>query len=138
MKEYEKRKRINLINIWLHNHYSSSVNGSLCSTNYITSNICMEQLKKTFIFIFVCLGFFFPIKKFSLIWRRHHFRRRVTNFDLHVYLALMNIEQVGFFNVQHILGHGSVLYNAQLRGPRSTVEAAYGNIKAFPLFQNIL
>ena len=30
---------------------------------------------------FVCLEFFVPLENFPLIWRRHHYRRRATNFD---------------------------------------------------------
>ena len=32
--------------------------------------------------MFVCLGFFIPLENFSLIWRRHYYRRRAANFDL--------------------------------------------------------
>ena len=40
----------------------------------------------------VCLfGFFVPLENFSFIWRRHHFQRRVANFDLSS--AHMVIEQ---------------------------------------------
>ena len=37
------------------------------------------------------LDFAVPLKTFSLIWSRHHDRRRSSNFDL--YSALMDIEQ---------------------------------------------
>ena len=66
-------------------------------------------------FLFVCLAFFVPLKNFSLIWTRHHYRWRAANFDL--YSALMAIEQWGFFSVPHLLWHGASIYNGHLRGP---------------------
>ena len=63
---------------------------------------------------FVCLEFFVPLENFSLIWRRHHCRWRSAHFDLR--LALVAIEQWGFFNVPHPLWHGPNLYNGHLRG----------------------
>ena len=45
--------------------------------------------------MFVCfLEFIVPLENFSLIWRRHHCRRRAANFAL--CSALMAIEQWGF------------------------------------------
>ena len=41
--------------------------------------------------VFVCSGFIVPLENVSLIWRRHHCRRRCANFDL--CSALMAIEQ---------------------------------------------
>ena len=36
-----------------------------------------------FVCLFVCLfGVAVPLENFSLIWRRHHYRRRAANFDL--------------------------------------------------------
>ena len=63
--------------------------------------------------LFVCL--FVPLENFSLIWRRHHCRRRAANFDL--CSALMAIEQWGFHNFPHPLRHGPTVYNGHLRGP---------------------
>ena len=65
--------------------------------------------------IFVFLEFFVPLENFSLIWRRHHCRRRAANFDL--CSALMVIEQWGFFSVPHLLWHGASVNNGHLRGP---------------------
>ena len=46
--------------------------------------------------LFACLfGVNLPLDDFSLIWRRHHYRWRTSNFDL--YLAFMVIEQWGFY-----------------------------------------
>ena len=60
-------------------------------------------------YICLCLFLFgYPKQKlenFSFIWRRHHYRWRASNFDL--YMALMAIEQWGFFSVPHILWHGT-------------------------------
>ena len=54
--------------------------------------------------LFVCFGFIVP-----LIWRRHHYRWRAANFDLHVCSALMAIEQWEFFSVPYLLWHGAVI-----------------------------
>ena len=49
---------------------------------------------------FVCLGVNRPtLENFSLMSRRHHYRRRAANFDL--CSAFKAIEQWGFFNVPH-------------------------------------
>ena len=64
---------------------------------------------------FVCL-FFFQLENFSLIWRRHHYRGRVANFDL--YSALMAIGQCGFFSLPHLLWHAASVFNGHLR-PRT-------------------
>ena len=64
--------------------------------------------------LFVCLEFFVPFEKFSLIWKGHHCRWRAANFDL--CSALLAIEQSGFFRVPHLLWHGTSFYNGHLRG----------------------
>ena len=72
----------------------------------------------------VCLfGVFHPLE-ISLIWRRHHYRCRTANFDL--YLALMAIEQGGFFSVSHLLCNRPTLYNSHLwaRGPAPLAHVA--------------
>ena len=69
---------------------------------------------KQFIRLFACLVFV-PLENFLLVWRRHHYRGRATNFDL--ISVLMVIEQWGFFNVPHLLWHKPTLYNCHLRGP---------------------
>ena len=46
-------------------------------------------------------GVFGTYENFSLIWKRHHCRRRTANFDL--CSALMGIGQGGFFSVAHLL-----------------------------------
>ena len=75
-----------------------------------------HQLFIMFIFFwFVCVGFTIPLENFSLIRRRHHYRRRAANFDL--CSALMVIEQWGFFSVSHLLWYGASFYNGHLRGP---------------------
>ena len=55
--------------------------------------------------LFVCLGFFVPLQKFSLIWRRQHCRWWAAHFDR--CLALLAIEQWEFFSVQHLLWNGA-------------------------------
>ena len=64
--------------------------------------------------MFVCLGFFFPLENFSLIWGRHHCRWRAANFEL--CLALMTVS-VRFLSVQHLLWQGASVYNGPLWGP---------------------
>ena len=69
---------------------------------------------KTCINLYVCLFLFFVLlENFSLIWRRYHYRWRTANFDL--CLAVMAIEQWGFFNMPHPLWHGPTLYTGHLR-----------------------
>ena len=60
-----------------------------------------------------CLVYNAPVKNFSLIWRRHHYRWRAANFDL--CSALMVIEQWGFIRVSHQLWRSASLYNGHLR-----------------------
>ena len=74
-----------------------------------------RKLKIYYLFLLVCLEFFVPLGNFSLIWRRHLYRWRAANVDL--CLALMAIEQRGFFSVQHLLWHGKSVYNGHLRRP---------------------
>ena len=66
-----------------------------------------------FYFFVVCL-FFAPLKNFSLIWRRHHNRRRATNFYL--YSALMAVEHWGFLNLSHLMWQGPTFHNFHLWG----------------------
>ena len=65
--------------------------------------------------MFVCFGIFVPFENFSHIWRSHHCRWKVANFDL--CSAFMAIEQGGFFNVPHLLWHGTFVYSGHFRGP---------------------
>ena len=63
--------------------------------------------------LFVCL---FEVlrstRDFSLIWWRHHYWWRASNFDLHS--ALLTKEQWGFFSVPHLLWHGTSVYNGHV------------------------
>ena len=63
--------------------------------------------------VFVYLGFIVPLENFLLIWRRHYYWWRALNVDL--CLALMAIEQWGFFSVPHLLWQGASIYNGHLR-----------------------
>ena len=54
---------------------------------------------------FVCLRFFVPLKNFSLIWRRHHYRWRAAYFNL--YPALKAIDQWGHTNCA--MGHPFIM-----------------------------
>ena len=62
-----------------------------------------------------CLGFNVPLKKISLIWRRHHYRLKAENFYL--CSALLTIEQWGVCSVPHLLWHGASVYIGHLRAP---------------------
>ena len=64
---------------------------------------CANFKEKYVLIFFVCLGFIIPLDNFSHIWKIHHCRWRVAIFDL--CLALMIIEQLGFFIVPHLLCH---------------------------------
>ena len=79
-----------------------------------------EEWQKMFD-LYVCLGSIVLRENFSLILRRHHYRWRVAN-DL--CLALMAIEQWGFFSVPHLLWHGTSVYNSHLRGPATLTPIA--------------
>ena len=81
----------------------------------IDSIFYIFQTGRLFICLFVCL-FFVPFKNFSLKWRRHHCRWRAANFDQ--CSALMAIEQLGFFNVPHLLWHAlPFIMHCHLRWP---------------------
>ena len=67
------------------------------------------------VWLFVWVGFYVPLENFSLIWRRHHYRWRVSNFDL--CSALMAIDQWRFFSVPHLLWHGHTLYMIICKDP---------------------
>ena len=92
---------------WQQFHHGLTKNWSLhgCLRLHFALVVCL----------FNWLGVFDPLENFSLIWRRKHCRWRAANFDL--WLALMAIEQWGFFNVPHLLWHGPTVYNVHLRGP---------------------
>ena len=49
-----------------------------------------------------------PLEYISLIRRRHHCK---------ILLAIMAIEQWGFYSVPHLLWHGAFVFNGHLRGP---------------------
>ena len=63
-------------------------------------------------FNFFYFGVFVPLEISALIWRRHHYRRRPTHFDL--CSALMVIEQWGFFSVPHLLWQVASVCNGHL------------------------
>ena len=61
-------------------------------------------------------------QNFSFIRRRHHNRRRAVNFGL--CSAFIVIEQSGFFNVLHLLWHGTSVFNGHLQGPMTLTPVA--------------
>ena len=64
-------------------------------------------------YLFVCLGYIFQLKNYSLILSVY--RWRAATFD--ICSALMVIEHLRFFSVPHLLWHGASVYNGHLRGP---------------------
>ena len=69
-----------------------------------------------------CFGVFVPLDNFSLIWKRHHYQWRASNFDL--CSALMAIEPTVFFSLPHLLRHWISVYNGHLRGPMTLTPVA--------------
>ena len=65
--------------------------------------------------LFACLEFFVPLENFSLICRWW-----AANSDL--CLALMDIEQWGFFSVPHLLWYGTSVYDNPWNSERLAVE----------------
>ena len=51
--------------------------------------------------------FFGPLKNFSLIWGRHHYRWRAANFWLMLGIYSKSAVNLKFFNVPHLLWHGT-------------------------------
>ena len=84
----------------------------------------------------ICLGFYFPLENFSLIWRSHHYRRRATNPD--IYSKFMAIEEWGFFNVPCLLWHGPALYDGHLRGPMTLKPVAELSQPVLRTYRSIL
>ena len=92
----------------------------LCVFHLLARQIIDKCQSSTYIqncdvYLFVCLGFFVTLQNFTLVWRRHQYRWRATNF--YPYSALMAIEHWGFFSVLHLVWHGPTLSNGHLRGP---------------------
>ena len=71
----------------------------------------------------ICL--FVLLENFSHVWRRHYYQWKAANFDLLVCLALMAIEQPGFFSVPHLLWHGAFIYNGHPQGPVTVTPITY-------------
>ena len=74
---------------------------------HLVSCQCENQIKcNTLSFYLICLGFIVPLENFSLI----HGDVAITGEGLqNLCLALMAIEQWGFFSVPHLLWHASSL-----------------------------
>ena len=73
---------------------------------------CKFSINNSFASLFVYLRFIVPLENFPLIWIRRHSRWRGANLDLN--LALMAIEQWGFYSVPHLMWHGATVYNGHL------------------------
>ena len=68
----------------------------------------------TFVCLFVCL-FIVPLENFTLIRRRHRYRRRAAHFDL--CSTLTTIDQWGFFSGPHLLWHGESVFTVISEDP---------------------
>jgi hypothetical protein len=65
--------------------------------------------------MFDYLRFYVPLKNFSLIWRRHHYRWRAAKF------RPMLSAQEGIFIVPHPLRHGASVFPVSSEGPPQSV-----------------
>ena len=95
-------------------HHLSDNNADLSDLYVVLPDLYVDL----FVFcicLFVCLAFIVPLDNFSLIWTRHRYRWRASNFDL--CLALMAIKQWGFFRMPHLLWHGASVHDGHLWGP---------------------
>jgi hypothetical protein len=70
-----------------------------CDVSYIDVNWLIDGLR-----------FYVPLKNFSLIWRRHHYRWCLCS-------ALRAFEQGGIFIVPHLLWHGASVFQVSSDGP---------------------
>ena len=85
---------------------SNQMTISTCNNFSTSEKLVFEfQNENINVCLFVYMGFFLPLENFSLIWRRHHYRWRATNFELSS--TLMAIKQWGLFSVPHLLWHGA-------------------------------
>ena len=64
------------------------------------------------LFMFVW-GIDVPLENFPLIWKRHRYQWKASNFN--IYLALMATEQWMFLSVPHFMCHGEFIYNGYLQ-----------------------
>ena len=78
--------------------FISFMNMILWINLHIRTVVHLHRINHLCTLIFVCLVFYIPLKNFSLIWKRYHYRWRATNLTY-------AIEQWGFFSAQHWLWH---------------------------------
>ena len=70
-----------------------------------------------------CLFWVFrPTRKFSLTWRRHHYRWGAANFDLR---SALSSEQWGFWSVLHLLWHGDPIIKVISEDPAAVIWPKY-------------
>ena len=112
---FNLKKQFRLYNICLPALYSLPFKKILFYFKVQSFKLIIQLSVRYIQHLFVCLGFIIPHENLSLIYRRHHYRWRATNFDL--CSAPMVIKQWGFFSVPHLLRHGASVYNGHLRGP---------------------
>ena len=78
----------------------------------------------------VCLlGVYRPIREFSLVRRRHHYRWRAASFDL--CSALMTTDQWWFLSVPHLLWQWPSVYKGNLRVPMTLTPKHTSNSMAY-------
>jgi hypothetical protein len=68
-----------------------------------------------FVYLLLCV----PLKNFSLVWRRHHYRWRASKYR--PTLALRAFEQGGIFIVPHLPWHGTFVFLVSFEGPPQSV-----------------
>ena len=98
----------------LRNLISWQVFGWYCPAPHYVYSIVKNELR-SYVCLFVCLWFFVPGEKFSLILRHDFYRWRPENCDLCA--TLMDNEQWGFFRVPNLLWHSISVYNGHIREP---------------------
>ena len=67
------------------------------------------------VYLFDCFQFFSPIREFSIIWRRHDYWWRASNFNL--YSALIASEQGVFSCMPHLLCQETSVYTVIFEDP---------------------
>ena len=108
-----------------------------CFSFWCLKSIMVNQICN----VFVCLSFFIPLKNFSLIWIRLHYRWRAIRhsycFEPYYRSTLMAIEQWRFFSMLHL--HGiSVIWSSPRTRDTHTYWWAFSSGAVNTCFDNLL
>ena len=114
------RQRVEFL-FWIHSGCSLTTrtgyekNGF--KNHFVPKKVFLYNLRYLYFggFCLVSFGVFIPFEKFSLGWRRRHYRWRATMFYL--CSALLVIQVWWFLNVPYLLWHGPTLYNGHFLLP---------------------